>query len=173
MPKSEMKAYVMKRYVMALLLGLALALSIPKTIAFADTPVIVAPRLDIRTVALSEYFTLKNCPLLPYVSDFITAADKYNVDYRLLPAISIHESTCGKRFPADTNNPFGWNSAKGPKGRFASIPVAIDYITKQLANASPYAGKSIRTKLSYYCPSPSYPAETMSYMLFFSKEPIK
>lgn len=132
----------------------------------ADTPVIpvVAPMMDSRAIALGNYFSKHNCPLLPYVDDFIAAADKYNIDYRLLPAISIHESTCGKRYPFNTYNPFGWNSART---KFTSIPAAIDFITGQLANGKYYAGKTIRQKLHSYCPSPNYPTETINYMNLF------
>ena len=157
----------MKRFIIATLLGASLLFPFPKQIAMADTPAIVEPPMDARALALGTYFEKHNCPLLPYVDDFIKSADKYNIDWRLLPAISIHESSCGKHYPPATNNPFGWQSARVG---FASIPVAIDFINERLANGKPYAGKSIRQKLSYYCPNPTYPSETLNYMNLISNE---
>lgn len=48
-----------------------------------------------------------NPPLAPYALDFVKAAEYYGLDYRLLPAISMVEST-GGRFLFRKNNPFGW-----------------------------------------------------------------
>jgi len=151
-----MKAYVMKRILVAGLIGSSLFFPFPKETAIADTPVIVAkpPMTDNRATALGKFFEKHNCPLLPYVDEFIKAADKYQIDFRLLPSISLIESQCGKIYPRKTNNPFGWNSAKTG---FESIPAAIDFITERLANGKYYAGKSITKKLEAYCPNPTYP----------------
>lgn len=166
----------MKRIIIAAALAFAL-ISPPRQTAVADTPVVIstpAPMMDVRHIALGNYFSSHNCPLLPYVDDFITAADKSGIDWRLLPAISIHESTCGKRYPVNTNNPFGWLERRQKGGeltvaKFTSIPTAISFITEQLANGKYYAGKTIRQKLATYCPSPNYPTETISYMNLISK----
>lgn len=168
----------MKRIIIALALGLTLILAYPRQTALADTPVVAAvvipvtvtppaPMMDSRHIALGNYFSKHNCPLLPYVDDFIAAADKSGIDWRLLPAISIHESTCGKRYPRNTNNPFGWLERKGTVAKFESLPAAIYFITERLANHSPYVGKTIAQKLHTYCPSPKYPQETINYMNLF------
>jgi len=114
--------------------------------------------MDVRAVKLGRYFEAHKCPLIPYIDDFITAADKYDIDYRLLPAISTIESQCGKIYPRKTNNPFGWGSARIG---FDSIPSGIDYITGQLANSRYYAGKTTERKLATYCPNPTYPSRVL------------
>lgn len=150
----------MKRIMIAALLGITTLLFAPKPTAKADTPVMVAnpPIMDSRAMALGKFFEKRKCPLLPYVDEFITAADKYKVDFRLLPAISVIESQCGKIYPRSTNNPFGWNSARTG---FESIPVAIDFIVGQLANSKYYAGKTNERKLAAYCPEPTYPSRVL------------
>lgn len=124
----------------------------------ADTPIAQAP-MDTRAMALGNFFTKHNCPLLPYVDDFISAADKYQIDFRILPAISVIESQCGKVFPPATNNPFGWQSARVG---FKSIPNAVDFITGQLANSKYYANKTTKEKLAAYCPEPTYPTRVLN-----------
>jgi hypothetical protein len=151
----------MKRIIVAAMFGISLLLPFPKTTAMADTPVMPTPMMDSRAVALGKFFESRNCPLLPYVDDFIAAADKYQLDYRLLPSISVIESQCGKIYPRKTNNPFGWNSARTG---FESIPAAIDFITGQLANSRYYTKKSITQKLHAYCPNPTYPSRVENLM---------
>lgn len=152
-----------------LLILLVLFFIFPKLIVKADEPLVIVPIMDYRVVALGKLFESYQCPLLPYVDDFIAAADKYNIDYRLLPAISIKESTCGKHYPINTNNPFGWHPIRTAKGeisvlKFESLPIAIDFITGQLANNSPYVNKTIYQKLKTYCPTEGYPEGTIMYM---------
>jgi hypothetical protein len=117
--------------------------------------------MDVRAVKLGIFFEKRNCPLKPYIDDFITAADKYELDYRLLPSISTIESQCGKIYPAKTFNPFGWGSARIG---FESIPAAIDYISGQLATGRYYAGKTIEKKLATYCPNVTYPQRVLKLM---------
>jgi hypothetical protein len=74
-----------------------------------------------------EYFFRKyNCPLLPYVQQFLDSSQKYNLDWRLLPAVSFKESTCGKHSLG--NNPFGFGITKSLRYNFNSYEEAIDYV---------------------------------------------
>lgn len=66
-----------------------------------------AKKID-RKQALTEFFELYNSPLIENVDTFIEIADKYEIDYRLIPAISCMESTCGKFLIEGSYNPFGW-----------------------------------------------------------------
>lgn len=113
--------------------------------------------------ALSKFFDHYKCPQINYdlIGDYINAADKYGLPYNLLPAISLAESSCAKRYPASTRNIFGWNSARYT---FASIPESIDFISERLARGRYYAGKSIADKLHAYCPNPAYPKRVMGIM---------
>lgn len=119
--------------------------------------------MDARAFKLGRYFEAHKCPSFNYelIDDYINAADKYQLPYNLLAAISVAESSCGKRYPKATNNIFGWCSANCS---FASIPESIDYISERLANGRYYKGKSIEKKLAAYCPTPTYPARVISIM---------
>lgn len=57
--------------------------------------------------ALKRFFAAYRSPLINYVEDFVYASEYYQIDYRLLPAISIVESSGGKRL-FKPYNPFGW-----------------------------------------------------------------
>jgi hypothetical protein len=122
-----------------------------------------------RTEALSQFFAKYKCPDINYtlIDDYLDAADKYNIDYRLLPAISLQESSCLKRYPPDTHNGWGWASARVG---FATLPAGIDYITGQLANGKYYAGKAIAKKLNAYNPNPEYAPKILRFMAEIQKQ---
>jgi len=116
-----------------------------------------------KRIDLIRFFDRYNCPAINYqlIPNYLESADRYNLDYRLLPAISLAESTCLKRYPADTFNPYGWNSARTG---FASLPSAIDFISGQLANGYFYAGKTIEQKLRAFNNNPAYAPRVLNYM---------
>jgi hypothetical protein len=64
--------------------------------------------LDNRAEILSAYLAEKNSPLQYHAQDFIEAADTYNLDWKLVPAISGVESTFGQHTPASSYNGWGW-----------------------------------------------------------------
>src|SRR4030042_3530833 len=59
---------------------------------------------DSRTQILKDYFQQFNSPLAEYAEEFVGAADTYELDWRLLPAISGVESTYGKFIPHNSYN---------------------------------------------------------------------
>ncbi len=68
---------------------------------------IQAGQLDNRAIILHDYFAKYNSPLQDQAQNFIDAADKYNVDWKLVPAIAGAESTFGKQIPGGFNG-WGW-----------------------------------------------------------------
>lgn len=64
-------------------------------------------RADQRALVLQKYLSKYNAPLQYHAQDFVEAADKYNVDWRLVAAISGVESTYGKHTPGGYNG-WGW-----------------------------------------------------------------
>jgi hypothetical protein len=93
-------------------------------------------------------------------------ADKCDIDWRLLPAIGVRESSGGK-FQYN-NNPFGWGSAKI---RFKDFSQAIDVVSDNLcglndATAKYYKDKTTYQRLWYYNGTviPSYPQEVIDIM---------
>lgn len=63
--------------------------------------------LDERAKILSNYLAKYNSPMQYHAQDFIDAADKYGLDWRMLPSIAGVESTFGKRIPGGYNA-YGW-----------------------------------------------------------------
>lgn len=106
---------------------------------------------DPRGARLEAFFKAYDCPAPLHVDEYLRAADSHAVDYRLLPAISLVESTCGAF--QRMNNRWGWDSAQSG---FASVPAGIEFITAQLAENPRYKGKTVREKLFTYNPYPQY-----------------
>ena len=57
---------------------------------------------------LEKFFESYKSPLVKHSETFVKVAEKYGLDYRLLPAISCIESSCGKKLIEGSYNPFGW-----------------------------------------------------------------
>ncbi len=121
---------------------------------------------DNRAASIDDYFSKQKMPLAGYGKVFVTVADTCGMDWRLLPAIAIQESTGGKRMIR--NNPFGWGSAKIG---FSSLEEAITVVGNNLCGNSPgtksyYKNKTTAQKLWSYngSVSPSYIGQVMRLM---------
>ena len=130
-------------------LGRAVALGLAACAAVASDNTL--PVVDMRGAHLEAFFKAYDCPAPLHVEEYLQAADSHSLDYRLLPAISLVESTCGAF--ERRNNRWGWDSVQSG---FASVPAGIDYITEQLAENPRYKGKTIHEKLYTYNPYKSY-----------------
>lgn len=106
---------------------------------------------DARFRRIKAFFKKHNCPAEKYAADFVLAADRNNLDWRLLPSISFLESSGGKNYR--NNNMFGWANADQP---FPSIRASIWHIAERLANAPVYKGKSLEQKIYHYNQRPIY-----------------
>jgi len=102
-------------------------------------------------VRLESFFKAYDCPAPLHVDDYLRAADSHALDYRLLPAISLVESTCGAY--EKKNNRWGWDSVQSG---FPSVPDGIEYIIEQLAENPNYKGKTVKEKLFTYNPYKGY-----------------
>jgi hypothetical protein len=115
------------------------------------TPDSLQPVEDQRHAKLQTFFQSFGCPAPYHVKEYLGAADTYAIDYRLLPAISVLESTCG--IYQRQNNRWGWASAR--KG-FASFRAGLEYIAHQLADGPYYRNKTLEEKVHMYNPRPQY-----------------
>ena len=89
----------------------------------------------------------------PYpINAYITYAEQYQIDYRLLPAISVAESSAGNH--ACGYNWWGWQSCKGYN--FGSVTEGIQFVSEKLGTGYYYCGKSIKDKIHSYNGNPSY-----------------
>jgi hypothetical protein len=115
---------------------------------------------DPRFMRLEKFFNYYRCDAPHHTSDYLRAADAYGLDYRLLPAISIRETSCGKG--ASQENNF-WGFHPGHQS-FPSIAAGIDFLADRVMRHPAYKGKSLRDKLFTYNPLPNYPAEVQRIM---------
>lgn len=127
-----------------------------------------------RAEAINSLFKKRSAPLEGKGMTFVLVAEKYGLDWRLLPAISIRESSGGKE--ACGYNAFGWGSCK-LSSRFSSYDEAINAIGYNLGGANPntskyYAGKTTSEKLYAYNGSvePPYIGEVLAIMKMFGDQ---
>jgi len=120
----------------------------PKSVSYQ----IEAKKID-REASLKKFLKKYNSPLVDSSKTFIEIADKYSIDYRILPSISCIESGCGKVLIEGTYNPFGWG-----KGRikFTSYDEAITKVGKGLDEIYLSRGLTTVEKIApvYNPPSP-------------------
>jgi hypothetical protein len=116
-------------------------------------------RPDPRLVKLEDFFRGYNCPQPYHISDYVNAADANGIDYRLLPALSVRESGCGRA--GRLSNYWGWDSAHSG---FSSVKAGIYYVSERLAKSPLYRGKSLEQKLHRYNPRHRYAREVKRLM---------
>ena len=129
-----------------------------------------AKDLKAKADAIDSYFKLHDMPLSGLGMKMVEEAEKNEIDWRLLPAIAVRESTGGK-FDCKKveNNPFGWGSCKIS---FNSIEEAIETVAKNLGGNNPntakhYDDKTTKQILRAYNPPsivPRYAEQDMSIM---------
>lgn len=108
---------------------------------------------DRRVEILKNYLESKSSPLAEFAEDFVEAADRYNSDYRLLPAIAGIESNFGKVQLENSYNPFGWG---GGYVYFDSFDEAIWTVSQELYERAFVRGVDTPSELGpSYCP-PNY-----------------
>src|SRR3972149_11598763 len=76
------------------------------------TIVTIKAKKDDRKQRRETYLTSNGSPLAPYSREFIRIADKYGLDWKLLPAIAGVESTFGRFIPFGSYNAYGWHNGK-------------------------------------------------------------
>lgn len=87
---------------------------------------------DIRVTNLKSFFRKHNSPLFDYSEYIVKKSDQYKLDYRLLPAIAMKESTLCKNIPLNSYNCWGWGIYGNKVTRFDSYDDAINTISKGL-----------------------------------------
>lgn len=85
---------------------------------------------DIRVANLKFFFRKYNSPLYDFANLFVSDADKYQFDYRLLPAIAMQESNLCIHIYEGSYNCWGWGIYGNKVTRFDSYSEAIETISK-------------------------------------------
>ncbi|MBN1162636.1 glucosaminidase domain-containing protein [Patescibacteria group bacterium] len=96
-----------------------------------------------RVEVLENFFDNYNSPLRDHADTFVEVADKYGMDYTILPAISCMESTCGKYMIPGSYNPFGWGIHGNSSIAFNSFDEAIETVGKGMSDI--YLSKGLDT----------------------------
>lgn len=116
-------------------------------------------RLDPRLSKLRSFFAKADCPAQHYTNAFLEAADRNDLDWRLLPSISYVESTGGK-FAAN-NNLFGWDSGRA---QFRTPAESIETVGYRLTHSDLYRDKDLDELLATYNPNAEYAEKVKSVM---------
>jgi hypothetical protein len=123
-----------------------------------STPV-ARPLTEPRSARLERFFRRYRCPEPTYISEYLRIADENQLDYRLLPAISIRETQCGVH--ENRNNRLGYHPEEAG---FPTVLAGIEFIGKRLAEHPYYKGKDVAAKLFRYNPMAAYPDEVQRIM---------
>ena len=132
---------------------------------------------DVRTEKIDQYFKSNNMPLAGYGQKMVEVADKNDIDWRLIPALAVIESTGGKYACKSVDfSPFGWGSCKIG---FKSYDQAIEVLGTNLGGNNPktkhhYDGKDTKGILAKYnSVIPDYTAKIMKVMDAIEKTEVK
>lgn len=122
---------------------------------------------DMRPYHVANF--LKNTRLEPYAHYMVQVSDKYEIDYRLIPAIAMKESGGGNKVKGESHNAWGWENGRT---YFDSWEQAIETVGKTLKTK--YVDKGLTTPeeiMPVYAPPQIYTggkwARDIRY--FFSK----
>jgi membrane-bound lytic murein transglycosylase B len=124
-------------------------------------------QVDDRALRLEKYLDGRKSPMAKIAPDFIEIADKYNLDWKLLPAIAGVESTFGRYTPGNYN-PYGWNNAKTG---FANWQQATETVARGLRTLYVREGEITPAKIGrkYAPPTPSWASRVGRFMAEIEK----
>jgi hypothetical protein len=100
---------------------------------------------DERVIRLKAFLESYNSPLADEAKAFVEEADRNNLDWKLVAAISGVESTFGLQIPVNSYNAWGWGIPTGAKSGigFASWQEGITTVSEGLAKN--YYGRGAKT----------------------------
>lgn len=98
---------------------------------------------DGRAKIVESFFRKYNSPLYFYSENFIQVADKYNLEWRLLPSIAMQESNGGRKVIKHSFNPFGFGIYGNKVVKFTSWEDGIERVGKTLKQE--YIDKGYKT----------------------------
>lgn len=100
---------------------------------------------DNRAAILHAYLSKKSSPFADNAGQFVKEADRLNLDWKLVAAISGVESTFGQHIPAGSYNAWGWGIFTGASDgiHFTDWNDGISKVSEGLHDN--YIGKGART----------------------------
>lgn len=120
--------------------------------------------VDTRAKVLKAYLDKYNSPLAPFAQDFVTQADAYHLDWKLLVAISGVESTFGKAEPCI--NAWGYNIYGDTTRCFESYPDGIKTISQDIRNKyiNKWGVTDVNSLGAIYAASPTWSSRVLYFM---------
>ncbi len=165
----------MKRLILFFLLVLILSFVSPKSALAkekaAGTSAVLAsineatPE-DTRVKTLRKYLEKYNSPLAPHAKTFVANADKYDLDWKFVAAISGLESTFGQQIPYNSYNGWGWGVYGDNVINFTSWDQGIDTVSQGLRvrYIDGWGAKDIWEIGAIYASSPTWAVRVQSFM---------
>lgn len=127
----------MRKFRFILYLALFIYATCPIKTKNTQADLVSSTTIDTRVKRLEAFFQRYESDLEHNASAFIEVADRYGLDYRLMPAIAGAESTFGKFTPSCAGyNPFGYTSTTSPCGyyRFENYDQAIRFVAEKIGS---------------------------------------
>ena len=132
-------------------IGISVYASLPSSVPSISGEVMAA---DARPQIVKQYLLSYNSPLTPYADEIVQMADKYEIDYRFIPAIAQQESNLCKIIPEGSYNCWGWGITSVSSLGFDSYSEGIETVTRGLKRN--YIDEGLTTPeaiMSKYTPS--------------------
>lgn len=95
---------------------------------------------DARPEIVRRFLTKYKSPLESYAKLLVETADKYNLDFRLLPAIAMQESNLCQKIPENSYNCWGFGIYGDKILRFSSYEEGIERVAESLAKNYAHRG---------------------------------
>lgn len=146
-----------------------LAFAESEAISHDQVAIITGKRVDPRAYILKNYLAQFDSPLQNHAQDFIDAADFYQMDWKLVPAIAGVESTFGKRIPGGFNG-WGWGVYGTQTIYFKSWTDGIYTVSKGLKEN--YINKGLTEPFAMnriYAASPTWGSKVSYFMTQIDK----
>lgn len=125
----------------------------------AGRPVTEQREEDPRLARLRDFFQRHSSPAESLAAEFLAAADRHSLDWRLLPSIALVESGGGK--VCRNNNILGWANGEH---QFPSVRDGIHAVASRLRHSKLYRGKNTRGILLTYNGAHEYSQKVLAVM---------
>ena len=134
--------------------------------ATIQLPTVTETGVDLRVKILTNYLKQYDSPLAANASDFVAMADKYNLDWKLVAAISGVESTFGKEIPNNSYNAWGWGVYGDNVINFKSWKDGIETVSQGLRQRymNEWGGQDIYKIGAMYAASPAWAGHVELYL---------
>lgn len=168
-----LKKYIMKKLIFIIILLIIQFLfpqrvnAIEKESESTASLVIYVKAQDIRTDIIRQYLFQYNSPLSQEAEHIIYEADRFGLDWKLIPAIAGVESTFGKRIPYSSYNAWGWGIPTGARSgiQFSSWKEGITVVSYGLKTKYIDRGAvAIEQIGAIYAASPRWPQNVRFFM---------